>query len=314
MRLRVPLKTLAAGLLAGGCVVAAGSWFLGSALLKPVRHPVPCPPGFHAATVSIPGPQHAVAGWWVDQRGDSPVVLLLHGIRSDRASMVPRARRLIAQGFSVLLIDLQGHGETPGEWITLGAQESVDVDAALEWIRGQAPGRRVGVLGCSLGGAALLLRNPPDGVDAVVLEAVFPRITQAIENRVRIRLGPLAPLIAPLLWMQLPPRLHLSPRDLEPIRFIHRLNAPVLVAAGAEDRHTPLSESRELFAAAAEPKELWVVPGAGPEDLLACDPDGYDARVMAFLRHHLGPVPVPAETRTPDPLRIPQDPPPRDPP
>jgi alpha-beta hydrolase superfamily lysophospholipase len=203
--------------------------------------------------------------------------------------MVPRARLLADNGFSVLLIDLQGHGETPGRAITLGWRESGDIRAARGWLETAAPSRRVGVVGCSLGGAAVLLGPQPAGFDAVVLEAVYPRAARAVENRIRIRLGPLAPLLTPLLLVQLPPRLGVSPGDLEPIRSIPRLGAPVLVVAGSRDRHTTLAESQELFHAAVEPKRLWVVNGARHEDFLSADPAGYASEVVGFLREYLRP-------------------------
>lgn len=262
---------------------------LGSRLVGPVNHPVPLPAGFPAQVVSLPGSGRAVAGWWLDQGGDSPIVLLLHSIRADRASMLSRAKLLLGHGFSILLIDLQGHGETPGAAITFGSRESADVRAALEWLKRTAPSRRIGVIGCSLGGAAVLLGPQPSGFDAVVLEAVYPRVAGAVENRIRIRLGSLAPMLAPLLLVQLQPRLHVSPRDLEPIRSIARLGSPVLVVAGSRDQHTTLAESEELFGAAVEPKRLWVVPDARHQDFLSVDPLGYDSEVVGFLLEHLRP-------------------------
>jgi uncharacterized protein len=277
----------AVALVLGFFGVTAVSWFLGGRLVAPVQHAVPLPLDLSAQIVSIPGEGHAIAGWWIDRGGRSPVVLLLHAVRADRSTMVPRARLLLAEGFSVLLVDLQAHGETPGESITMGWRESSDARAALAWIRKTAPRRRVGVVGCSLGGAAVLLGPQPVGFDAVVLEAVYPHLGRAVENRIRIRLGPLAPVLAPLLLAQLPLRLHVDARDLEPIRGIGPLEAPVLVIAGSRDEHTTLDESRELFAAAAPPKELWVVDGARHEDLLAYDPAGYAAHVVPFLRRYL---------------------------
>ena len=266
---------------------ATASWQLGSQLVRPVNRPVPLPAGFPAQVVSLPGPGHAIAGWWLNQGGDSPVVLLLHSIRADRSSMLSRAKLLLGHGFSVLLIDLQGHGETPGVAITLGSRESGDVRAALGWLKRTVPSRRIGVIGCSLGGAAVLLGPQPSGFDAVVLEAVYPRVARAIENRIRIRLGPLAPALTPLLLVQLQPRLHISPRDLEPIRSIDRLGSPVLVVAGSRDQHTTLAESEELFRAARQPKRLWVVSGARHQDFLSFDPAGYDSEVVGFLLEHL---------------------------
>src|ERR1700722_11634457 len=149
-----------------GLAVASGVafvWMLGSKLVAPSNHAVPLQAGFQAEVVAIPGRDHTIAGWWVDNGAGSPVVLLLHAVRADRSSMVSRAKLLEAHGFSVLLIDLQAHGETPGEAITFGLRESKDVAAARDWIGRKAAGRRVGVIGCSLGGASVLLERQPAG-------------------------------------------------------------------------------------------------------------------------------------------------------
>jgi alpha-beta hydrolase superfamily lysophospholipase len=283
MRIRRPVRLLIFTSVTFALLLGVSAWILGSKLVEPANHKVALPAGFSAPTVSIPGVGHSIAGWWVDQGGDTPVVLLLHAVRADRSTMVSRAQLLMKHGFSVLLIDLQGHGETPGEAITLGYRESQDVVAARDWIKLTAPRRKIGVVGCSLGGASVLLAPQPSGFDAVVLEAVYPRIARAAENRIRIRLGFLAPVLTPLLLMQLEPRLHIQAADLEPIKSISRLGAPVLIAAGSKDEHTTLEESRELFNAASTPKLLWVVEGAQHQNLLAYDPRGYEEHVVGFL-------------------------------
>ncbi|MGH7399525.1 MAG: alpha/beta hydrolase [Candidatus Rokuibacteriota bacterium] len=264
-----------------------GLWWLGAHLVKPDPHAVPLPADFPARALTIPGTR--IAAWWLDRGAETPAILLLHAKGGDRSSMLSRARLLLRRGFSVALIDLPAHGETPGPAITFGRRESADVRSALAWLRREAPGRRVGVIGCSLGGAAVLLGPQPVGVDAVVLEMVYPRFGRAIENRIRIRLGALAPLLTPLVLVQLGLRLDASPMELEPIRSIGRLGAPVLVVGGSRDQHTTLAESEEMFHAAAEPKRLWIVDGARHQDLFAYDPAGYDAQVVGFLVKHLRP-------------------------
>jgi alpha-beta hydrolase superfamily lysophospholipase len=270
---------------AAAVVGMSGLWWLGSQLVKPLPHAVPLPADFPARALTIPGTR--IAAWWLDQGAGTPSVLLLHAKGGDRAAMLSRARLLVRHGFSVALIDLQAHGETPGATITFGWRESADVRSALAWLGREAPGRRVGVIGCSLGGAAVVLGPQPLGVDAVVLEAVYPRFGRAIENRVRMRLGSLAPLLTPLLLVQLRVRLDVSAADLEPIRSMSRLGAPVLVVAGSQDRHTTAAESEDLFRSAVEPKHLWVVDGARHQDLLAYDPARYESRVVGFLRQYL---------------------------
>lgn len=274
-------------------IVVGLSWWAGSKLMAPANHVVIRPDDFNADLVSIAGTGHDIAGWWTDTHQGLPVVLLLHAVRADRATMVSRARLLQQHGFSTLLIDLQAHGETPGASITFGNRESADVVAAVTWIKHRAPNRKVGIIGCSLGGASALLAPQPLGVDAIVLESVYPRIRRAVENRVRMRLGPLAPLMTPLLLWQIHPRLHLDLSDLEPIHSISKVGAPVLIAAGSEDQHTTLDESKELFAAAVDPKALWIVPGAKHQDLLVYDRSGYETHVLRFLTDQLrGPLPA----------------------
>lgn len=287
MRFRRVFRSISIAIVACVFLLAGSAWFVGSMLIEPQNHTVQMPAGFSAEAVSIPGLGHAVSGWWVDAGSGTPVVLLVHGLGADRSSMVSRAALLKQHGFSSLLIDLQGEGETPGNAITMGSRESEDVMAARDWIRMKAPGQKIGVIGTSLGGASVLLAPQPVGFDAVVLEAVYPRIGRAVENRIRMRLGFLAPVLTPLLLMQLEPRLHIAVSDLEPIRSIGRLGAPVLVAAGSKDQHTTLEESQELFDAAKAPKSLWVVEGAKHQDMLTFDAQGYELHVVGFLMQTL---------------------------
>lgn len=287
MNIRVRPRLLIGGLAVFAVLGLAASWWLGGQLTQPVNHRVTLPEYLAIENIAITGSGHSIAASWLDAGPKAPAVLLLHAVRADRASMASRARLLAEQGFSVLLIDLQAHGETPGSAVTFGLRESADAHSAYLWLRRLQPPRRVGVIGCSLGGASVLLGPQPSGFDAVVLEAVYPRVARAVENRIRIRLGPLAPVLAPLLLAQLPLRLQIAAGDLEPIRNISKLGSPVLVVAGSDDQHTTLAESRQLFAAAAEPKQLWVVPGAKHQDFLAFDPRAYAAHVVGFLNQHL---------------------------
>lgn len=289
MKFRFKPKLVFGGLAVSAVLGLAASWWIGGRLVRPANRRVSLPEYLAVENVAISGSGHSIAASWLDAGPSAPAVLLLHALRADRASMASRARLLADRGFSVLLIDLQAHGETPGSAITFGLRESADAHAAYLWLRRLQPRRRVGVIGCSLGGASVLLGPQPSGFDAVVLESVYPRVAPAVENRIRIRLGSLAPALAPLLLAQLPLRLRVSAAELEPIRFISNLGSPVLIVAGSDDRHTTLAESQQLFGAAVEPKKLWVVPGAKHQDFLAFDSKAYADNVVGFLDRHLRP-------------------------
>jgi fermentation-respiration switch protein FrsA (DUF1100 family) len=210
-------------------------------------------------------------------------VILMHGVRANRLSLVRRARLFREQGFSVLLFDFQAHGESPGTHITLGFLESRDARAALDLVHRELPGQPVAALGISLGGAAAVLADPPLDLDALVLESVYPTVEDATRERLRIRLGPLGPPLAPLLLAQLKPRLGIEPSSLRPIDHIAQVRCPVFVISGTNDEHTTPAQTRALFERAPEPKRLWLVPGAAHVDLERFAGGEYRRRVLEFL-------------------------------
>ncbi|MEZ6062989.1 MAG: alpha/beta hydrolase [Planctomycetaceae bacterium] len=219
------------------------------------------------------------------------VVVLVHGIRGSRRAMVRRAELLRANGYCSVLIDLQGHGESSGDQITVGHLERHDVRAAVEYARREHPGQPIGVIGVSLGGASALLASPL-GIDAIVLESVYSDIDRAINNRVAASLGPLAWLPAQLLLIQLKPRLGVSPSELRPIDHLAGVGCPVFLISGSDDYHTTAAETAEMFERAQEPKELWMVAGAAHVDLLAASPEVYSKRVIRFLDKHMSRTPL----------------------
>ncbi|MDE2366991.1 MAG: alpha/beta hydrolase, partial [Betaproteobacteria bacterium] len=226
-------------------------------------------------------------GWLVRGERGRGMVLLVHSIRSNRVEMLSRARFLNDQGYGALLIDLQAHGETPGDRITFGARESEDVEAAVTYLRNNFPGERLGAIGVSLGAAAIVLAKPPLRLNAVVLESLHPTIQEAVENRLRLHLGRFGPILAPLLLSQISLRLGISPDELNPISRIGDLDAPLLLISGTDDRHTTVAETQRLFDAARQPKELWIVPGGGHFNMHAYAGREYEEHITGFLGWYL---------------------------
>lgn len=264
----------------------------GELLSRPALRQIGPPPADLAAqSVQLPLSSGGhVTGWFVPGRRGQGMVLLLHGVRADRRQMLARARFLAREGYAALLIDLPAHGESSGQRITFGAREAEGVRAALAYLRRGWPGERIGLIGVSLGAAAAVLARLSPAPDALVLESMYPTIQEAVADRLTQRLGRWGDvLVAPLLW-QLPWRTGVHAAELRPVDGMPTLAAPVLVAAGADDRHTRWSETQRLYDAATEPRELWRVDGVAHVDLHAARPGPYEQRIGAFLGRHLRPA------------------------
>ncbi|MGQ9667751.1 MAG: hypothetical protein ACUVWB_10590, partial [Anaerolineae bacterium] len=72
--------------------------------------------------------------------------------------------------------------------------------------------------------------------------------------------------------------------DSYPIRWVHRV-APrgLFIIHGEADIYVPTEDARRLYALAGEPKQLWMVPGAGHREIDQTAPREYLPNILAFF-------------------------------
>jgi alpha-beta hydrolase superfamily lysophospholipase len=287
--LKRKVKIISAVLVVAVVAFAVFAWHEGSVLIKPANCEIGKPPAdLPVQSAQFPSSSGATLhGWVIRGQSGKGVVILLHGIRANRWQLVNHARFLSHAGYSVLLFDFQAHGESVGKHITAGYLESRDATAAVDFIHQKFPGEKVCVNGFSMGGAAAVLAKPPLQVNAMILESVYPTIEQAVTDRLETRFGWLGKIGAPFLTWQLKPRLGIGRDDLCPIQQIGNITIPKFFIAGTADRDTTVQESKALFNAAVEPKQLWLVDGAAHIDMDAFAKDDYEKRVLDFLARNL---------------------------
>ena len=228
-----------------------------------------------------------IHGWIARGQPGRGAVLLLPGVRDNRRGMAAPAQLLHDAGHSVMLIDFQATGESPGDAITFGWHERLDVIAAVAELSRHLPGERIGIVGRSLGGAATILSAREIAIHGAVLEVVYPSIEAAVANRLRIRLGQPGTWLSPLLLLQLGPRLGIRASDLRPVDRIAELSCPILIVAATNDAHTTMQDTEQLFAAARAPKELWMIQGADHNTYQAAAGEEYKKRLVGFFQRTL---------------------------
>ena len=277
---RLLLVTFFLGLLA--------AWIVGGELCASANHAVALPKDLAVEPVTFPSKSGAtISAWLVQGATNRGVVILQHGIRADKSTLVERAKFLSRAGYAVLLFDFQAHGESPGQVITLGFLESRDSQAAVEFVKNKFPGKPVGVIGVSLGAAAAALANPPLDVQAMVLEMMFPTVEEATKDRIEMRLGSLGRCLSPLLTTQIPFRAGCRVEDLSPIKSVAKITVPKLFLAGTADRETKFAEAQAIFTNAAEPKVFMAFEDARHQDLNHFAPEQYQKLVLDFLATYL---------------------------
>jgi pimeloyl-ACP methyl ester carboxylesterase len=177
----------------------------------------------------------------------------------------------------VVSFDFRGHGRSGG-LSTLGDKEVKDLDVVVRYAR-ELGYQRVAAVGFSMG-ASIVLRYAGlvgGGLDAVVSVSSpgwwyyrgterMRRVHFAVEHRVGRLITRKAydTRIMPEPW---------DPVPVPPDQAAARIQGiPLLVVHGDQDPYFPVEHAQQIFQAAQEPKELWLLPGYGHAET-ACRPE-----------------------------------------
>lgn len=114
-------------------------------------------------------------------------LLFLHGYLEDKRFLTPWAIRLAQEGYRCVVLDLRGHGESTGRYISFGAHESADVSAVIDDLARRGwDVSRVGLFGVSYGASVALLTAGRDPrVKAVVAFEPFSSAERAVPELMR---------------------------------------------------------------------------------------------------------------------------------
>jgi alpha-beta hydrolase superfamily lysophospholipase len=231
-----------------------------------------------------------VHGWLVPAKGKSAVAFV-HGRGGSRHMALLLIESLHAAGIDSLSFDVRGHGQTAEHRTGSAFLEGWrDVVAAVRFLREGRGFERVGIFGGSQGASsATLAVGREGGGDALVAVSGATSMYGLLRGLQMLKWVPDWEiwLISSLALYRLGASFEMatSPRS-GPIDVIGDVAPiPVLIVHGDADPLVAVSEARELFAAAREPKELWIIPGRGHEDI--ADGPEFARRVTSFFSENL---------------------------
>jgi len=198
--------------------------------------------------------------WFLPARGTpQATVLFLHGNAENISTHFMNVAWMPAEGFNVLALEYRGYGSSGGTPSLAGVQ--LDIDAALETLveRPDIDRRRIVVFGQSLGGA-LAIHYAAKGKQRGALRAVIADSAFAdYRGIVKEKLAGFF-LTWPFQWL---PALTVD-NDYSPLASVRAVSPlPLLLIHGEGDAIVPAHHSKRLYEAAAQPKELWLLPKAG---------------------------------------------------
>jgi len=218
-------------------------------------------------------------GWWVPapdvSRETGPgasaakTLLFFHGNAGNISGRLESVQQFHQLGLNVLIVDYRGYGESTGS----PSEEGIYRDAAACWqyltaTKSLAP-HEIVVFGRSMGGGPATWLAAQEQPGAVILESVFTNV----------------PDVGAHHYSFLPVRA-LATNQFDNESRVGDIDAPTLFIHSRGDRVVPFELGRQVYEAAAEPKQFLEIEG-GHNDGFLVSADEYLRTIGSFLEKHL---------------------------
>ncbi len=239
-----------------------------------------------------------IAGWYIPANESqaaekSPAIVMVHGWNASRTNafnqhFLDLAQALHQAGFSILMIDLRGHGQSAESHFTFGRLERRDVLAAIDFLleRGHQPGK-IGLIGTSMGAASVIGAAAEDqAVGAVATDSLFAEIYPVIKGLWVKQSGLPMLFLYPTRWMFYVENGY-DLASARPIDEIGRLAPrPLLLISCQQDTYIPQEQFRSLEQAAPWAK-TWSVPECRHAEIYEFVPQEYNQKMVTFFTEGL---------------------------
>jgi fermentation-respiration switch protein FrsA (DUF1100 family) len=209
----------------------------------------------------------SLLSWYLPPRDGRPVIAYFHGNGGHIGYRAERLRWFGLNGYGVLMAEYRGFAGNSGKPSEAGLL--ADGLATLEFLDAQEiTSNRLVIYGESLGSGVAVPLAAQREIAGLILEAPFTSVAEVAQYHYSFI--PAAALV----------------RDrFDSVAKIGQVKAPILILHGERDRVVPSRFGRALFDAAPEPKELWLAPEGGHENLPR---HGAFEMVLGFLRRRVG--------------------------
>jgi alpha-beta hydrolase superfamily lysophospholipase len=274
-------------------VYLAISAYIAHSLMKVPRLPLgdnPASVGLSYEGVAFPSriDKLTLRGWYIAGEREFNIIIVT-GMRQNRVDysigILEMTRDLVAKGYSVLLFDQRGRGESEGNGVLLTKVER-DIGGAVDYIKGRGcPAQQICFIGFSAGAASAIVFASGEDVAALVSDSCFANVADTFIGKGTSESG-LPRLIIKIfglgtLFMS---RIMYGYRKVNPIDRIADVACPILFIQGEKDDLVPVEDAYKLLAASGKPSdEIWIVPDAKHTETYCIDPVGYIDRVASFL-------------------------------
>lgn len=222
--------------------------------------------------------------WWLSPPQPARrAVMVCHGVADSAYGALGYALLFLRHGYSVLVPESRGHGESGG-YVTYGVLEADDTVRWLAWMKSQGMDSAFG-FGESLGGA-ILLQSLARGADfrALAAESSYSSFEAVAEERVgRVLPAFLAKILVKEAVLYVYVRYRVNLLHARPDTAIAYAHVPILLIHGLADNETSPEHSKRLRERNPAVITLWLVPEAKHTGAYATVPAKFEETVLKWF-------------------------------
>ncbi|MRR31426.1 alpha/beta hydrolase, partial [bacterium] len=228
-------------------------------------------------------------GWFFPtSNADAPAILYAPATAKDQRQGLSLVEPLHKAGFQVLLFSYRGTGASDGNrfMFSYGARESIDVDAAVQYLSKTRGVKHIGAIGHSAGAVSIILsaaRNP--AIDALVVAAPFSTLQDIWSGNRPSILSPDLFGIAERIFEW---RKNFSRSEVRPVDVIDQISPrPILFVNGTADKRINAAQATVLYEKAQFPKRIIWLQNATHAEVRSPGLDNLVPAMVEFFNAHL---------------------------
>ncbi|WP_240345182.1 alpha/beta hydrolase [Flavobacterium sp. CLA17] len=222
--------------------------------------------------------------WLIKTEKSKGTVILFHGYGGEKSLMIEKSDKFIKLGYSTMLVDFMGSGNSEGNQTTIGYKESEEVKTTFDYLR-QTGEKNIYLFGTSMGAVAIMKSIHDDKIKpkAIILECPFGSMYETVYARFKRANAPTFPMARMLLfWGGIENGFWAFSHN--PTAYAKSITCPTLLLYGQKDKSVSLTEINQIYANLKGSKKLNTYKDTGHENYLIKNKIEWVKDISGFLK------------------------------
>ena len=221
--------------------------------------------------------------WLIKTKNAKGTIILFHGYGGEKSSMIEKSDAFIKLGFSTMLVDFMGSGNSEGNQTTIGYKEAEEVKTSYDYLS-QSGEKNIYLFGTSMGAVAIMKCINDDKIrpKGIIIECPFGSMYETVCARFNKMHAPTFPLAGILVfWGGIQNGFWGFSHN--PTTYAKSITCPTLLLYGEKDKSVSRKEIDAIFANLKGIKKLNVYKKTGHENYLIKNKTEWNKNVSDFL-------------------------------